>query len=179
MRCIAVLVSWFLISFIGFLSGAVIIAHILKHHFGVKGLWLQNDSKDGDFPPQWWLDKYDTGFKYLNAILWWFRNHSWNYICLFRQPGTPDKKYVNVLESNYNLNKGHYLEWANHREGIYGSNYQAYRVKNGRLCMRYSFANKWFTFQIGSGGDRYKMMLVPLWPVLLLIAIVVFAIVKY
>lgn len=184
-KILLVLLSWFLISLIGFLSGAVIIAHILKHKFGVKGLWLQNDTEDGDFGADWWIRKVNNTRNRVNlwglitvkkglwsAFCWWFRNHSWNFIELFSQPNTADREKVIVHYANYNLNRGHYLKWAHHKEGVYGWNFIKYTAE-GIYCIRFSYANSWFTFQIGSGGDRYKCLMIPVLPVLILIGFII------
>lgn len=170
-RCYLVIITWNLVSLIGFLSGAVIVAHILKHQFGVKGLWLQNDSKDGDFPPQWWLNKYDTGFKYLNAILWWFRNHSWNFINKFKQPSTSDNVIVIYPKGMTKKEYADKMEWSHRKGELYGTRYIKY-IAEGKYCERFSHANKIFAFQTGSGGDRYKFLFTPIWPLLVIATVI-------
>lgn len=164
LKYLIVILGWFSVSFFGFISGAVIIAFILKHKLGSRTeYWLLNDTEDGDYGGTWWLEKKDLNPSLYSAFLWWLRNPSWNYIEKFKQPSTASKERVCVLypkglNDPKNLDKyADLMLWSNHKKSIYGKRIIYYQV--GKVfCGRFSYANKWFTLQLGSGGDRFKLL---------------------
>lgn len=158
------MLKWFLLSFFGFISGMVIIDFIRKHKMNKDdNSPFLNDTVDGDYGAIWWLDEKNLQPSYWSAFLWWLRNHSWNYISSFPQPSTADKSKINVLYPeglNDKKNLDEYvnlMKWSKQSDSIYGLRIIYYEVENV-FCGRFSFANKWFTFQVGSGGDRYKFL---------------------
>jgi len=175
-----IMIKWNLVSFFGFISTAVIWAFILKHVFKVKTkFWLLNDTEgdfdSGDFGAEWWLEDNDTGFLISNAIKWWFRNHSWNYISKYNPEWNngENEEYLIIKNTVGNeINQYHKdfdkEKWEN---GIYSwlkkdiekecELYVAYRI-NGVVYCRYSkvrkdWTGRWRQYQKGVGGRRYRL----------------------
>jgi len=174
-KYIGVLLAWFSYSFFGVLTLMVFIDFYRKHHMGKNDHSpFLNDGPDGDYGAEWWLIKYKLKPGTWSAIRWWLRNPCDNYLNSYPQPGTSDKSKVNVLypaHLNDPNNIDEYadkMKWSNSGDKLYGWRVIYYETK-GIVCGRISYANSWFTFQIGSGGDRFKCMLTPIWPLLLIL----------
>lgn len=153
------MIKWNAISFFGFISTAVIWAFVLKHVFKVKrDFWLLNDTVDGDFGAEWWLKEKGLKPSLWSAFQWWFRNHSWNYIRKFNPPWNAGQtEEFQVIKNTLSKTDPDYGKFtrADKKNQIYGTNYIAYRI-DGEVYCQYSHANRLFTFQIGSGGDRQR-----------------------
>lgn len=152
-------ISRFSLSLFGF--PLLPFAVLLKYGLKVKGLWLLNDTPDGDFAggQDWW--KHYNKPKWIRFILWWFRNHSWNYLMHFKPDwrGGETAEFV-TIEDTTSTDKR--WIWCS-RAGIHGKNYIAYRVyEDGRLFARYSKASYDREIQAGCGGNRYKLKKKPL-----------------
>lgn len=153
-----IMISWFLVSLFGF--PLLPFAYILKYKFGVKGLWLLNDTVDGDFGDPDVLKEYGRSnkSKLSNFIWWWFRNHSWNYISKFN-PEWEGGKTKDFLIIKTTLTREQILnnpfQWCT-KKGVHGLHYIAYRI-NGKVYCRYSEANAKRERIFGAGGDRFKL----------------------
>lgn len=139
--------------FLLFFPGAL----ILKYQFGVKGIWVLNDTKDGDFGDPAILKKYGHQNKSkVFKFIWWFsRNHSWNFNRKFK-PDWKAGEYVEMMIIEQDLPDGaDDFTWCE-QEGIHGVNYVAYRVyAGGKVMCRYSRADKNGERQYGAGGNEY------------------------
>jgi len=139
---------------------------LLKYVFGVKNLWLFNDTKDGDFGAEWWLKETGHSKGLWSAFLWWWINHSWNYIRQFIpewKKGEVDKnsegKDIFIAIKDTLNKKTDYGRWtrASGKDVIFGTNYIAFKI-NGKTYCQYSYANKYFTLQLGGGSEyRFRM----------------------
>jgi len=137
---------------------------ILKYVFNVGGLWLFNDTKDGDTGDPEELKKANRlgKSKLSNIIWWWFRNHSWNYNRKFI-PEWEDGEYQDfrVISSSL-IHEGmldSYIDkirwtWCS-KDGKHGHHYIAARI-NGKIECRYSEAGENLQRQMGSGGNEYR-----------------------
>ena len=167
-----IIFKWNLVSIVGFLSGGVVIAFILKHLFKVKfEFWWLNDTVDGDFGSTDWLKDNDTGFKLLNAFLWWWRNHNWNYISKYNpdwEKGENERYKIlsNTTGVHYSQLEDGLYTWLTKDFKKEAKLYVAYRI-NGKVYCRYSEVYKdvlgrWHQTQKGAGGRRYKLNLKPI-----------------
>ncbi len=151
------IILWNLVSFFGvILIFPIPISYLLKYKFGVKGLWLLNDTKDGDFGDPEELKKAGRkeGRTIGNFIWWWKRNHSWN----FNRKFTPewnggDVKDFRIIMQILPTGSDKFT-WCS-KDGVHGINYIAYRV-NGKVEVRYSRAGENHEKQLGSGGNEYR-----------------------
>jgi hypothetical protein len=157
------IILWNLVSFFGF--PFIPLAYILKYWFGIKGLWLLNDTKDGDFGDPKELKKADRkiGKTWGNFWWWWFRNHSFNF----------NRKYIpnwnagkaedfRVIKSN--ISKHNRWTWCS-QNGVHGYHYIAARI-NGKVECRFSEASPEFQRQMGSGGNEYRFRFKGIWHIL-------------
>lgn len=151
--------KWFLVWFFGFISTAVVWAHILKHVFKVKTeFWLLNDTEDGDYGADWWLKREGLKTNLYSAFRWWWRNRAWNYF-MFKVPewdaGQADEFRVikNTIKIE-DMDEGRWTK-ANMDKGIYGINYYCYRL-NGKVFCNYSEATQKKEKQFGAGGNEYR-----------------------
>lgn len=164
-----IMFRWNFVSALGLLSFGVVLAFIAKHVFQVKfKFWWLNDTPDGDFGGQWWLDREGLKPGTRSAIRWWFRNHSWNYISKFNpdwKDGEVDivngKEEVEILHCDVDVSRFDdlFFHWMTREDGI-GTIYIAYRI-NGRVYCRFSQVKKdWLgrlvQIQRGAGGRRYR-----------------------
>ncbi len=165
-----IMFRWNFVSAVGLLTLGVVVAFVLKHVFQVKfKFWWLNDTVDGDWGAQWWLDREGLKPGTRSAIRWWFRNHSWNYISKFNPDwkggsvdivnGEPELKilYCNVDIKRF---KDGIFHWMTREDGI-GKISIAYRI-HGNVYCRYSEVKKdrfgrLVQIQRGAGGRRYKM----------------------
>lgn len=155
------IVRWFLVSLTGFLSGVVIANFILKNYLGYKGkLATCNDTKDGDFAPDWFMPKYKRSL--LTTICWWFRNHSWNFLNAEVpewEGGKVDEFRMIELTIDdidmYDGNKYNRFTKASKEDAIFGINHYAYRL-NGKVFVNYSKATEKREIQIGAGGNEWR-----------------------
>ncbi len=148
------IIRWNLVSFFGF--PFLPFAYILKYKFNVKGLWLLNDTVDGDFGSAKELKKAGRKVERTlsNFIWWWFRNHSRNFVEKFKPEwngGEVDE--FRILVHDIPLG-AHRFEWCS-KDGFHGKNYIAYRV-NGKVECRFSEADNKMQRQMGSGGNEYR-----------------------
>jgi len=155
--------KYFLVWFFGFFTGSVIIAHILKHVFKVKTkFWLLNDTVDGDYGADWWLEREGLKPSLYSAFRWWWRNKAWNYY-IKEVPewdgGNADEfRVIKLTLSEYDMTyQGKYNRFtkANKNEGVYGINYYCYRLK-GKVFCNYSEATENKEKQFGAGGNEYR-----------------------
>lgn len=151
-------IARFSLSFFGFIL--LPFALILKYQFGVKDIWLLNDTKDGDFgnDPNW--KHYDKP-KWVRFFLWFFRNHSWNFIRNFNPEWNAGEAFEYKIIKN---TTGKDVKWVwCTRLGTHGTHYIAYRVfEGGKVYCRYSTANHRKERHYGCGGERYKIKRKPL-----------------
>lgn len=182
-RCIGVLLKWFSLSFFGVVTGMLFIDFYRRHYLGKNdNSPFLNYTKDGDFGAEWWLEREGLEPGLWSAILWWIRNHSWEYIISFLVPSTSDKNKIHVIypEGLNDIEKrdvyADLMQWSDRSKGIFGMRYIFYtgELEDGTVvdCARFSYANKFFTFQIGSGGDRYKFLFTPVWPLLIIAGLI-------
>lgn len=153
-----IIISWNVVSLIGFVF--LPIALLLKYVFKVKGIWLLNDSKDGDFGDPVVLEKY--GYtdkpKWFRFLWWWFRNHSWNYIEKFKPTCNSSKSQVSEYRIFHDSRGTGNTEWLQ-ENGLF---YICYRCKEtNKVYCRYSKVTDKIIKQMGAGGDRYKLHLKP------------------
>jgi hypothetical protein len=157
------IIRWNLVSFFGF--PLLPFAYILKYKFNVKGLWLLNDTVDGDFGSAKELKKAGrtVGRTLSNFIWWWLRNHSRNFVEKFKPEWSDGEvEDFRVIKSTVfkagteieQLKKIRFV-WCT-KDGIHGLHYIAYRV-NGKVECRYSAANDKFEKSMGSGGNEYRL----------------------
>lgn len=133
------------------------IAFALKYWFGVKNIWLLNDTKDGDFgDPEWKLRKLRKFpiksrliRKLYLLILWYLRNSLWNLKLL-----TAPKWDVDDYQIVYTVKNevGHPMTWVTQEDR--GTNFVWFR-SHGLLFFRYSSSGK-FNIQAGAAGERYN-----------------------
>jgi len=145
-----IIISWNAVSFFGF--PLIPFAYVLKYWFGVKGLWLLNDTVDGDFGDPNELKKAGRlhKSKFLNFWWWWFRNHSWNYICKFK----PSSNGGGVYEHRVLIGETYNPVWLKEK-GIFHVCYRG--EKDGRIECRYSEITDKVEKHFGAGGFRYKL----------------------
>lgn len=151
--------KYFLVWFFGFLSTAVIWAHILKHVFKVKTkFWLLNDTADGDYGADWWLEREGLNPSLYSAFRWWWRNKAWNYyvksVPEWDGGNADDFRVIKRTISDEDMTDGRWTK-ANKDEGIYGINYYCYRL-NGKVFCNYSEASEKKEKQIGAGGNEWR-----------------------
>lgn len=155
------IIRWFLVSVTGLLSGVVIANFILKNYLGYKGkLATCNDTKDGDFAPDWFMPKFKRSI--ITTICWWFRNHSWNFLNAEVPEwdhGKVDEFKIIELTIEYESmkedNRYNKFTKANKNKGIYGINHYAYRL-NGKVFVNYSKATEKRETQLGAGGNEWR-----------------------
>jgi len=156
------IIKWTLVSFFGF--PLLPIAYILKYWFKVKGLWLLNDTVDGDFGSKKELKA--AGRKECRTLgnfwWWWFRNHSWNFNRKFIpewNDGECEEFRIiksNIFKPGTNIEDQKKIRWAwCSKNGIHGHHYIAARI-NGKIECRFSEANDKMQRQMGSGGNEYR-----------------------
>ncbi len=153
-------IAHFTISVLGF--PFLPIALILKYKFGVKGIWLLNDTKDGDFGDPKELEKsgHTNKPKWFKFIWWWKENHSWNFILLFNPPwyGGEVEKFLTIKNTLESTDR---FDWANKDEKNYGVNHCYYGI-DGLVYGRFSYASPTGLIkelQLGAAGNRYKLRL--------------------
>jgi len=146
-----------MVSFFGF--PFIWLAYILKYKFGVKGLWLLNDTEDGDFGSKKELEAAGRkeGRTWGNFWWWWFRNHSWNFNRKFIPEwngGAFD--FIMIIASSFTDEqiKDNPWIWCNQKDN-HGYHYVA-AIINGKLECRFSEANDKMQRQMGSGGNEYR-----------------------
>jgi hypothetical protein len=162
------MIKWNLVSITGVLSTVVIWNFILKNYLGYKGKMATcNDTEptfiEGDFGANWWLEKKGLKPSIWSAILWWLRNHSWNYISRFNpvwKAGSVDKNIhgkdeFKTIKGTVKQGKNGRFTRAHKKKKVYGTSYIAYRI-DGKVYCQYSHANKFFQIQAGAGGERYR-----------------------
>lgn len=175
-RFAILMVKWFWVSFFGFWSTLVIWEFVFKNLLKIPGFYIfMNDTKDGDYGAQWWLDEKGLSPSIWSAVLWWIRNHSWNYIRKYLPEwdgGRVDKDkdgedefehlILTIEEEDMKDSKGRHNRFmkASSRKGIYGINYYVYRL-NGKVFFNYSRATPFLTIQIGAGGNEYRLWFKP------------------
>jgi len=151
------IIKWDYISFFGF--PLLPFAYILKYWFNAKGLWLLNDTIDGDFGSKNELKKAGRkeGKTLGNFLWWWFRNHSTNYNRKFipEWDGGNAEEFTIISTS---LTKDQILKnrwtWCS-KNGMHGHHYIAARI-NGKIECRFSEATDKMQRQMGSGGNEYR-----------------------
>jgi len=150
-------IKWNCVSFFGF--PLLPFAYILKYKFNVKGLWLLNDTVDGDFGSENELEKAGrTADKTLgNFLWWWFRNHSTNYNRKFIPEWNGGKaeefRIISLSLTREQILKNRWT-WCS-KNGIHGHHYIAARI-NGEIECRFSEATDKMQRQMGSGGNEYR-----------------------
>lgn len=165
------MVKWFLVSLFGFWSTLVVWEFVFKNVLKIPGYYVfMNDTKDGDYGADWWLE--DKGLKpgLLSALLWWKRNHSWNYIMRYppswaggsvdRDENGDDEFLIlelTIPEEQMYDSKGRYNRFtkASSTKGILGVNHFVYRL-DGKVWFNYSKATKYYKVQFGAGGNEYR-----------------------
>lgn len=158
-----IILNWTSLSMLAFFSTAVIWAHILKHVFKVKiKFWILNYTVDGDYGADWWLE--EKGYKKRNlwtAFLWWWRNHSWEWISFFNPPWKAgevdrDEKGNDIFETIKSTittyKNGRFSRASKNNKGVHAI---AYKI-NGEVFCQYSKANWLYTIQIGTGGSEWR-----------------------
>lgn len=148
---------WFLVWFFGFISGSVIVAHYLKHVLDVKmKFWLLNDTVDGDYGEEEWLDNkgYEPGL--WSAFCWWWRNKAWNFLNRTKPhwAGGKADSFRTVKNTIVKLVDGRWTK-ANKKHKIYGLNFFFFRLK-GKVFFNFSYANKFIEVQFGAGGNEWR-----------------------
>ena len=158
------ILKWNLVSFFGF--PFLPFAFILKYWFNVKGLLLLNDTPDGDFGNFKWKLKVLRKYKFIKvrwirklilAILWWFRNHSWNYTRKYL-PNWKDgaASFFMIISTSLTKEQIEKNRWTwCSINGIHGHHYVA-AIINGKLECRFSEADNKMQRQMGSGGNEYR-----------------------
>lgn len=157
---------WFLVYSIGFFSGLVILCHFLKHQCNVKWkFWLLNDTVDGDYGADWWLEKKGLKPSLWSAFCWWWRNKAYNFYLLFApqwNAGQVDEFRLLKLTIDdidmYNGNRYNRFTKAVKEDAIYGINYYAYRI-NGVVYCNYSNATEKRDTQFGAGGNEWRFFI--------------------
>lgn len=125
-----------------------------------------NNTPDGDFGNEEWLEEKGLKKSWYSAFRWWFRNHSWNYISQFNPEWKDgENEEYRIIKNTTgvkaeNLPDGIYT-WLTRDMKIEGELYVAYRI-NGKVYCRYSkvwkdWLGRWRQFQKGAGGERYKL----------------------
>lgn len=166
--------KWFGRSFLAFISTAVIWDFISKNYLGSKKWYSSmNDTPDGDFGNEEWLEEKGLKKSWYSAFRWWFRNHSWNYISQYNPEWkagevdlTEEGQEMFLILSN---TTGKLIEdlpdgiftWLTRDMKIEGELYVAYRI-NGKVYCRYSkvwkdWFGRWRQYQKGAGGERYRL----------------------
>jgi hypothetical protein len=138
-----------------FFSGAVIIAHVLKHYFKINVVpfkWMLNDTEDGDYGASWWLEREGLEPSLYSALRWWLRNPCWTFKYLMAPRGGGYEN-VNVY---FNSSQEHPLKWCSRKERA--TKYVTYE-QNGQINARFSHTNALFNFMAGSGNNRYLLKL--------------------
>ena len=164
---------WFLVWLFGFLTGAVLVAYLLKHVFKVKWrMWLLNDTVDGDYGADWWLKREGLKPGVVSAWLWWWRNMAYNYLLLvlpdWNNGEVDDFLQINLIIPKKQMldEKGRYNAFtkANKEKGIYGINHYCYLL-NGKVYCNYSRTIKFLglviELQFGAGGNEYRFFVKP------------------
>ena len=129
-----------------FFSGAVIIAHFLKHVLKINVIpfkWMLNDTKDGDYGAEWFLIKNKLKPGLYSAFLWWWRNPVWGFKHLLvpRQG-----KFKNLHIITFESTTENVLWWVNKKHK--GKNH-FYGTVNGQFNGRYSFTNDSYNIMLG------------------------------
>ena len=151
------IIRWNIISFFGF--PFIWLAYILKYKFGIKGLWLLNDTVDGDFGSKKELEDAgrEPGETWSNFWWWWFRNHSWNFNRKFIPQWNGGKaesfKVISTSLTREQIEEDRWT-WCS-KNGIHGHHYIA-AIINGKIECRFSEANDKMQRQMGSGGNEYR-----------------------
>lgn len=148
-----------MVWFIGFFTGLVILCHFLKHVCNVKmKFWLLNDTVDGDYGEEEWLEDkgYEPGL--WSAFCWWWRNKAWNFLNRTKpafKSGEADEfdTVINTIPK-YQRRDGRWTK-ANKKHKIYGKNYFYFRLK-GRVYFNCSSATKNVEKQFGAGGNEWR-----------------------
>jgi|GEM_PF-5183908 len=146
------------------LAFSIPIAMILKYVFGVKDLWLLNDTVDGDFGDPVEIDKKNYEDKSSEFLfLWWYsRNFNWN---LYRKFLPDFRPGAEVFEEDVRINttnKKDTLLWCKRGE-LTGKNYTLFRVfEGGKVYFRWSWANHRKEIWFGAGGTEYKFRMKPI-----------------
>ena len=148
-------VIYFLVWSIGFISTAVVWAFILKHVFKVeRKMWLLNDTVDGDFGADWWLQREGLKPGLWSAFRWWWRNKAWNFYIRSVPEWNAGKVDEFWCIKNTIRFDGKWIK-ANKSKGIYGINYYCYKL-NGKVFCNYSKASQSIEMQFGAGGNEYR-----------------------
>ncbi len=151
------ILKWNMVSFFGFLF--IPLAYVLKYWFGVKGLWLLNDTEDGDFGSYNELKnagRLDKS-KWANFWWWWFRNHSWNYNRKYIpnwDNGTAEFFIIISTSLTKEQIEKNRWTWCS-MNGTHGHHYVAAIIK-GKIECRFSEADHKMQRQMGSGGNEYR-----------------------
>ena len=151
------ILKWNLVSFFGFIF--IPFALILKYIFKIKGIWLLNDTEDGDFGSYNELKKAGRldKSKWSNFWWWWFRNHSWNFNRKFIPEWNGGKaesfKVISTSLTREQIEEDRWT-WCS-KNDIHGHHYVA-AIINGKLECRFSEANDKMQRQMGSGGNEYR-----------------------
>lgn len=128
----------------------LLFAFLLKYGFDVKGLWLLNDTKDGDFGGfQWKLQKLRKFpiknrliIKIYLAVLWYLRNSVWNLKNLTAPKWTAEYTIIKIVKNEV----GNPWRWVNQADR--GTNF-IYKEVAGQLQFMYSHSNDVFNCQFG------------------------------
>jgi len=141
-----------------FFSGAVIIAHFLKHVLNINIIpfkWMLNDTEDGDYAPDWFLEYINTkniptlwGLITIkrglySAFWWWWRNPVWGFKHLL-VPRQGQFKNLHIV--TFNSTTSTVQPWVNKEER--GKNH-FYGTVNGQFNGRYSFTNNKYNLMMG------------------------------
>lgn len=138
---------------LSFFSGGVIVAHFLKHVCKVNVIpfkWMLNDTVDGDYGGEWWLDKNDLEPSLWSAFLWWFRNPVWTFKYVIAPK--PKTNKITVIKTHIHNgrdlsgNPVSVLRWVN--KELRGTNFVVFSQDN-KEYFRFSHTNKIFNVMIG------------------------------
>jgi len=137
---------------------------ILKYVFKVKNVWILNDYEGNDSGQKWWLKKKGLKPGLITSILWWFRNHSWNYYKKFDPDWNAGQVYEYELRINTTEIPGRETIWVwcskyatKNNPPIYGEHLLIYRVfEGGKVWFRHSKASPNKELQFGYGGNEYR-----------------------
>lgn len=123
--------------------------------YKIKKDWfklLLNDTVDGDFGADWWLEENNLTKSFWSAWRWTCRNSAWNYKISIKPKWNGGKTDWFKTVKNTLVGK---WTWADRDKGYYGFNHCYYIIENimyGRL----SYATEYFELQLGAAGNRYK-----------------------